>query len=193
VNGLCDSDDSNDLLQVLVALHACDTATDDAIWYGIARGVDVIVVAPCCHKQVRPQLDAHYALTRKSGHPLGEILRHGIYRERHSETVTDSIRALLLELAGYKVQVFEFIGGEHTSKNVMLSAVKAQLTSPETKESKIEEIRSLASFHGIRKQKLADWMGVSLFEEDESSLSDRQHSSVFRMPPLSKGPQTKKY
>mmetsp|Transcript_26609 Transcript_26609/g.63436 ORF Transcript_26609/g.63436 Transcript_26609/m.63436 type:complete len:458 (-) Transcript_26609:34-1407(-) len=193
VNKLHENDDSNDLLQVLVALHACDTATDDAIWYGIARGVDVIVVAPCCHKQVRPQLDAHYVSTRKTGHPLGAILRHGIYRERHSETVTDSIRALLLELAGYKVQVFEFIGGEHTSKNVMLSAIKTPLTSPETTESTMEEIRSLASFHGIRKQKLADWMRVSLFEENQSSLLEQQHSSVIRMPRRSKGAQTKKY
>lgn len=176
--------DGKGALQVLVALHACDTATDDALWYGIARQVDVIVVAPCCHKQIRSQLDAHYVSSRHN-HPLSEILRHGIYRERHAETVTDSIRAMLLELAGYKVQVFEFIGGEHTSKNVMLSAVKARHPMDDQKKQSIHsKIMLLASFHGIRKQKLADWMGVKLSDDIESTAAV-QRSSQIRMPPVS--------
>lgn len=172
-------------LDVLVALHACDTATDDAIYAGIARGANVIVVAPCCHKQVRPQVDAHYASTRQS-HPLSEILCHGVYRERHSETVTDSIRALLLELAGYKVQVFEFIGGEHTSKNVMIAAVK--MNRPIKDEKSIQEqIASSASFHGIRRHKLAEWMDVRLAGVAETGDSDPTPSTIkshIRMPPL---------
>lgn len=92
----------------------------------------IIVTAPCCHKQVRGQLDRHIATSPASdisgsgtgGNGLTELLQHGIYRERESEMVTDSIRALLLEWCGYTTTVFEFVGGEHTAKNVMIAAVK---------------------------------------------------------------------
>ena len=153
-----------DSLEILIALHACDTATDDALWSGICRNVDIIVVAPCCHKEIRSQVDQFHVqeskLTTSQQHPLLDVLKHGIYRERLSESVTDSLRALLLELAGYKVQVFEFIGGEHTSKNVMITAIK---NKKDTSKDKIRErIHNLADFHGIHKQKLAEWMGESI-------------------------------
>ena len=180
-------------LDILIALHACDTATDDALWSGISQGADVIVVAPCCHKEVRPQLNAH--VTRSNGttkdHPLYDVLRHGVYRERISETVTDSLRALLLEQAGYKVQVFEFIGGEHTSKNVMITAIK----SPKLGGAKNEDgmttpkntvrIQELASFHGITQQKLAQWMGLHLGSGETTSStvpSRRKKWSPTQMP-----------
>jgi hypothetical protein len=133
------------------------------LWAGIARQADVIVVAPCCHKQVRSQLDTHVA--KNPLHPLADVLRHNIYRERLAETVTDSIRALLLEIAGYNVQVFEFIGGEHTSKNVMITAVKQSFGNEQTQGSTSDQealrkrLKDLASLHGIREQKLAKWMG----------------------------------
>ena len=114
-------------LDVLVALHACDTATDDALWCGITNHARVIVTVPCCHKQVRRQLELASATAAADGPaalggPLSAALRHGIYRERLAETVTDALRALLLEISGYDVSVFEFIGGEHTAKNVMIAA-----------------------------------------------------------------------
>ena len=191
------SSSSSTTLDVLIALHACDTATDDALWSGICRNADIVVVAPCCHKQVRPQINAHFAAAASrhdSGnrHPLADVLRHGVYRERLSETVTDSLRALLLEWAGYKTQVFEFIGGEHTSKNVMITAVKQQQSDPPLPQARhgIEErINALASFHGIRQQKLADWMGVELGKgEDDPSGSGKAKTRIFpkKMPPLNK-------
>merc|ERR1712216_758595 len=109
-------------IDVLLALHACDTATDDALWCGVASGAAVIVVAPCCHKEVRRQIER--VAPRRAVDPLAAALRHGIYRERTAEMLTDSMRALLLEMAGYEVSVFEFVGGEHTAKNVMIPAVK---------------------------------------------------------------------
>jgi hypothetical protein len=159
--------------EILIALHACDTATDDALWAGIARNASIIVVAPCCHREVRPQLNHWLRIGRSQNdenHPYSDILRHNIYRERISETVTDSIRALLLELTGYTVQVFEFIGGEHTSKNVMITAVKnrkrqrsTRTTNESTEIQSIERrVRSLAKLHGIHDQKLAKWMGIEL-------------------------------
>jgi SAM-dependent methyltransferase len=103
-------------LRGLIALHACDTATDHAIRRGVELGAQLIVVAPCCHKQVRPQL----------GHPepLRPVLDHGIMEERMAEWVTDGLRALFLEWAGYRTKMFEFVSSEHTPKNLMISAVR---------------------------------------------------------------------
>jgi hypothetical protein len=101
---------------VLIALHACDTATDEAIHKGVAAGASVIVTAPCCHKELRPQVEAPRALRG--------LLRHGILLEREAESLTDSLRALLLEAAGYTVKVFEFVSTEHTRKNTMIAATR---------------------------------------------------------------------
>lgn len=180
-------------LNILVALHACDTATDDALYSGIDQNADVIVVAPCCHKQVRPQLNSHFASVGAS-HPLSSILTHGVYRERISETVTDSLRALLLEFAGYKVQVFEFIGGEHTSKNVMITAIKVRdqgaiHNRKSNVESKRQEIVSLAGLHGISHQKLAHLMGFKIAADEDLSTHNQMprgnpnRLSKHRMPP----------
>jgi Methyltransferase domain len=163
-------------LHVLIALHACDTATDDAIWSGIARNAHVIVVAPCCHQECRPQLNVH--ASKNSDHPLYDVLRHNIYRERLTETATDSMRALLLEIAGYQVQVFEFVGGEHTSKNVMITAVRSYQNADSSGKHVSRNINtdtlrkrliSLATLHGIREQKLATWMSVSLVPEENET------------------------
>lgn len=172
-------------LDVLIALHACDTATDDALWSGISRQADIIVVAPCCHKQLRPQINFHLSSSKESNsHPLGDILRHNVYRERHAEMVTDSMRALLLELTGYQVQVFEFIGGEHTAKNCMITAVRTGKTG--TNQDKIRSrLQELASLHGIGQQKLAQWMGEALLEDgDEDATKNSSKKGPKGMPPL---------
>lgn len=104
-------------LDVLIALHACDTATDDAIWQGIRAGAEIIVVAPCCHKQLRKEM--------RSPASIEGITRHGILLERQAEILTDSMRALLLEMNGYRTRVFEFIETEHTPKNLMIAAERA--------------------------------------------------------------------
>jgi len=101
---------------VLIALHACDTATDEALFRGIRAGAALIVAAPCCHQEVRPQLRAPVE--------LAALARHGIFAERLSDMVTDSLRALLLEANGYSVKVFEFIDAGHTPKNTMIAAVR---------------------------------------------------------------------
>lgn len=97
---------------ILLALHACDTATDDAIYKGIKAKAELIICAPCCHKQIRR------AITESED--LQPILQHGILLERQAEIITDTIRALLLETQGYKTKVFEFISTEHTGKNLMI-------------------------------------------------------------------------
>lgn len=99
-------------LDVLIALHACNTATDDAIAQGIRAGADLIVCAPCCHKQIRQEME-------RSG-KVDAITRYGIFLERQAVMITDTIRALMMEYYGYKTQIMEFIEMEHTPKNVLL-------------------------------------------------------------------------
>lgn len=103
-------------INVLIALHACDTATDDAIYKGLVSEADMIICAPCCHKQIRKQV--------KGKQKADPILKYGIFEERQLEMVTDAIRALVLEQKAYETQVFEFISSEHTAKNVMLVGIK---------------------------------------------------------------------
>jgi hypothetical protein len=138
-------------LDVLIALHACDTATDDALARGIAAGAALLVVAPCCQKELRPQLTAPPV--------LAPALRHGIFQERHAEFATDALRALLLEWAGYRTKVFEFISTDHTAKNVMIVAEKSSAPGDTATAGKI---RAFAQFYGIRRQHLAQHLGFSL-------------------------------
>lgn len=179
-----ESDHGNDSsFDILVALHACDTATDDALYSGIARGADLIVVAPCCHKEVRHQLDVHHSANRMV-HPMADILKHAVYRERMTETVTDSLRALLLEYVGYKVQVFEFIGGEHTSKNVMITAIKMRRSSSKTDPNLLTKIESLASLYGISHQKLVQSLKIDLTGGFPDKRAEEIQTLTNRMPPL---------
>lgn len=138
---------------VLIALHACDTATDDALARGVAAGARLLVVAPCCQKELRPQLKAPAV--------LAGALRHGIFQERQAEFVTDALRAQLLEWAGYRTKVFEFISTEHTAKNLMIAAIKARPPANAADES-AERARAFAAFYGIRQQRLAAALGLSL-------------------------------
>ena len=129
-------------LDVVIALHACDIATDHAIHLGIRAGAEIILCSPCCHKEVRPQL--------LSPHPLRPILQHGIHQAQEAEMLTDGLRALLLDAAGYDTQVFEFISLEHTNKNKMILAVKrAKATSS---EEVVRQIQDIKAFYGIQEQ-----------------------------------------
>jgi len=107
----------NSKIDILIALHACDTATDDAIYKGLVANAALIICAPCCHKQVRQQVKG---ITQES-----PLLKYGIFKERQFEMVTDTIRALILEKNSYQTMVFEFISNEHTRKNVMLVGTKS--------------------------------------------------------------------
>lgn len=135
---------------VVIALHACDTATDSALARGIAAQAKLLVVAPCCQKELRPQLTAPDI--------LADALRHGIFQERQSEFVTDALRAELLEWAGYDTKVFEFVSTEHTPKNLMIAAIRRRGAGDETRARRI---RALAAFYGIRHQTLATLLGFS--------------------------------
>ncbi len=126
-------------LDALIALHACNTATDDAIKRGIESGAKLIVVAPCCHKELRPQLG--------KPEPLAAVLRHGLMEERMAEWATDGLRALFLEWAGYRTKIMEFVSGEHTPKNLMIAAVREREAFVD--ESARKRILELKLFLGV--------------------------------------------
>ncbi len=129
-------------LDVLIALHACDTATDDAIIKGIHNKASLIVVAPCCHKQIRKAME--------KGNPsmdLNFILKYGLFMERQAEMLTDAIRLLVLEYFGYQTKVVDFVSDKHTPKNVMLIAQKKK--DFQSKEAFIEKYQQLKNFYGF--------------------------------------------
>lgn len=131
-------------LTILIALHACDTATDEAIFKGIKANADLIVVAPCCHKQIRKSFEVKDDLS-----PIG---KHGILVERQAEIVTDAIRALIMEAFGYKTKVFEFISTEHTAKNLMIIGRKVKGKSD--KSGIYKQIEALKKVYHIEEHEL---------------------------------------
>lgn len=127
---------ANERIDILIALHACDTATDDAIQKGLSASAALIICAPCCHKQIRQQV--------KGKEQHSPLLKYGIFKERQFEMVTDTIRALIMEQNQYDTKIFEFISNEHTRKNVMLVG---------TKNSKANNSSFLqAQIEGIKKE-----------------------------------------
>ncbi len=127
-------------MDMLIALHACDTATDEAIYSGIQHRAAIIICAPCCHKQIRKQMNPDNVLKH--------IIKYGILAERQAELLTDALRAMLLEAYGYKTKVFEFISSEHTPKNVLIVGIKRkQSIIPD--ENIIQQIAELKKLYNI--------------------------------------------
>jgi hypothetical protein len=131
-------------VDILIALHACNTATDEAIYKGITAGASIIICAPCCHQEVRPQIVAPDVLQG--------VLKYGVLLEREAETATDGLRALLLEQNGYSTRVFEFVSTEHTQKNTMIVGVKHE--NEKDRDAIGKQIEELKAFYGIKEQRL---------------------------------------
>jgi len=134
----------------LVALHACDTATDEAIFRGIQAGCDWIVVSPCCQHELRPQL--------RSPSGIEPLFRYGIQLDRMTEAVTDALRCLYLEAYGYTTRLQQFVDPEHTARNLLMIA---------TRSAKIRIDRSFCSAQkrfqeqfGIKTQRLAELLAL---------------------------------
>lgn len=143
---VCGSIESLSLPRVdaLIALHACDTATDHAIRRGIEAGSKLILVAPCCHKEIRPQLG--------KPEPVASILKHGVMAERLSEWLTDGMRSLYLEASGYRTKIMEFVASEHTPKNLLIAAIKDGNES--RSDTATKQIEALKQFFGIQRHTL---------------------------------------
>lgn len=103
-------------VDIAMALHACDTATDEALAWSIKNGAKILLVSPCCHHQLQTQMS-------NTPEPWRLVMRHGILKERFADILTDSLRSHLLKLHGYRSEIIEFIGDEHTPRNLMIRAV----------------------------------------------------------------------
>ena len=120
-------------VNVAIALHACDTATDDALAWAVKNGAELILAAPCCHHDMQAQLT-------DIPEPWSLVTRQGILKERLVDIMTDAIRTQILRILGYRVEAIEFVGGEHTPRNLMIRAVK---TGAEVSQEEIDRYTSL--------------------------------------------------
>ncbi len=143
-------------MDALIALHACDTATDLAIHLGIRSNAHIIMCSPCCHKEIRSQI--------QSPANLLPILKYGVHMGQEADMVTDALRALLLEAHGYRTQILEFVSLEHTSKNKLILAIHG---NPSASPEEIrEQIDTLKLTYGISHQTLE-----TLLRQSETPLS----------------------
>ena len=127
------SETSLNRADVAIALHACDTATDDAIAWAVKADASLMLIAPCCHHDIQSQLT-------DSPEPWSMITRYGIMKERLADLLTDSLRMQILKLRGYRVEGIEFVGGEHTPRNLMIRAVKTGATVDPIEITRYEEM-----------------------------------------------------
>lgn len=153
VEGTIDAYDTTGV-DMLIALHACDTATDDAIFKGIQVGAQLIVTAPCCHKQIRKEITKG-----KKSNELDFLTEHGIFLERQAEMVTDGLRALIMEYFGYQTKIMQFISDQHTPKNILIIGTRRG-GSEARKAELLEKIRATKAFFGIGYHHLEKLTGI---------------------------------
>jgi SAM-dependent methyltransferase len=132
---------------LVVSLHACDTATDHALAQAVRWNADVILAVPCCQHELHGQVDSAI---------LGPLLRHGLLRERFTSDLTDAVRALLLGVAGYDVQLLEFVELEHTPKNVLVRAVRRPGRETERQAREYRELKEAFGIDPCLERALAD-------------------------------------
>jgi hypothetical protein len=144
---------------VVLALHACDTATDDALARAVLWDASLVLAAPCCHHDVAAQLrraptPAPYAL----------LTRHGILRERFADTLTDALRASVLRLLGYRVDVIEFVESQHTPRNTLLRATRTGAAPSASVREEFEDLVRTWNVHPRLAELLAERLGSRLDE-----------------------------
>ena len=146
-------------VDLMIALHACDTATDDAIYHGIKGNAALIVTAPCCQHELAPQLS-------KPADALQGITKFGLFKQRQADLVTDAARCLLLESQGYKVKVIEFVSTEHTAKNLMIAGVRSNDINRDAARRQYEALKSSM---GFKTQRLEERLGSKNEAEFDNS------------------------
>ena len=129
------SDTPNQVVDIAIALHACDTATDDAIYWAVKNNAQVIMAAPCCMHELQTQI-------KEAPEPWALLTKNGLVKERLVDLITDSLRAQILKLLGYRVDIVEFIGGEHTARNILIRAVKTNQSSADIDKDRYQQMLS---------------------------------------------------
>jgi len=129
------SDTPNQVVDIAIALHACDTATDDAIYWAVKNNAQIIMAAPCCMHELQTQI-------KEAPEPWALLTKNGLVKERLVDLITDSLRAQILKLLGYRVDIVEFIGGEHTARNILIRAVKTNQSSADIDKDRYQQMLS---------------------------------------------------
>jgi len=129
------SDTPNQVVDIAIALHACDTATDDAIYWAVKNNAQIIMAAPCCMHELQTQI-------KEAPEPWALLTKNGLVKERLVDLMTDSLRAQILKLLGYRVDIVEFIGGEHTARNILIRAVKTNQGSSDIDKDRYQQMLS---------------------------------------------------
>ena len=127
------ADTPNQTVDIAIALHACDTATDDAIYWAVKNNAKVIMAAPCCMHDLQTQVT-------QAPEPWGLLTKYGLVSERLIDLITDSLRAQILKLLGYRVDIVEFIGGEHTARNILIRAVKTNQSASDIDKDRYQQM-----------------------------------------------------
>ena len=130
----------------IVALHACDTATDDALFYGIKSKSKLIICAPCCQNEVLKDL-------QKSNTPSKQFISHGLFLQKQADIITDNSRVMLLKSQGYQVDVIDFISSEHTQKNTLIAATRKNKASQKHIDE-YEDYKKSFGFSGVKLEEL---------------------------------------
>jgi hypothetical protein len=128
---------------VVIALHACDTATDDAMALGINANAQMILAAPCCQHELAPQI-------KDTAEGFAGVVKYPLLKQRQADLVTDAARALLLEASGYKVKVIEFVSTEHTAKNILIAATKSANVNSSRAKRQYQELKRAMGFETQR-------------------------------------------
>jgi SAM-dependent methyltransferase len=129
------SDTPNQVVDIAIALHACDIATDDAIYWAVKNNAQVIMAAPCCMHELQTQI-------KEAPEPWALLTKNGLVKERLVDLMTDSLRAQILKLLGYRVDIVEFIGGEHTARNILIRAVKTNQSFSDIDKDRYQQMLS---------------------------------------------------
>lgn len=148
------SDTTETSADIAIALHACDTATDDAISWAVKSKAKLLLIAPCCHHDIQKQL-------KETPEPWSLLTKYGLMRERLSDLLTDTFRAQILKLLGYRVEVIEFIGGEHTPRNLMIRALFTGAKPEREDRKRYEELVNMWKVSPVLSKYLAAEMEYS--------------------------------
>lgn len=126
-------------IDVVIALHACDTATDDALALGVSANAEIIMAAPCCQHELAGQI-------KDTSEGLAGVTKYPLLKQRQADLVTDAARGLLLEAAGYKVKMIEFVSTEHTAKNILIAATRSENVNSSRAKRQYQELKRLTGF-----------------------------------------------
>lgn len=143
------ADTPDQKVDIVIALHACDTATDDALYWAVKNDAKVIMAAPCCMHELQTQI-------KDSPEPWGLLTKYGLVRERLVDLLTDSLRAQILKLLGFRVDIVEFIGGEHTARNILIRAVKTGAAPSDLDKQRFQQMMNDWQIKPYLAQLLAD-------------------------------------